>query len=245
MTFSALLQEALTKPGKLSNAYRAFHDYSVGNMVAAIVQCDARGIAIGPIATFAAWKEKGRSIKKGEKAIALCMPITCKAEKENGEEVVFSRFVWKNNWFVLSQTTGEDVPESASPEWDKAKALQSLGIEEAPFAHPNGNMQGYAAGRAIHINPLAAYPHKTRFHEMAHIVLGHTEEGECADGDSTPINIREVEAESVAYILCALLGLPGLEASRAYVQHWHNGSLPEKNAQRIFKAANTILKAGA
>lgn len=172
------------------------------------------------------------------------MPITCNVEKEDGEELTFSRFVWKNHWFVLSQTTGEDAQEPECPAWNKDKALQALSIEELPFAHPNGNMQGYAAGRAIHINPLAAYPHKTRFHEMAHIVLGHMEDGECADGDSTPINIREVEAESVAYILCALLGLPGLESSRAYVQHWHNGSLTEKNAQRIFKAANTILKAG-
>jgi hypothetical protein len=38
----------------------------------------------------------------------------------------------------------------------------------------NGNIQGFANGRGIAVSPLAALPHKTTFHEIAHIVLGHT-----------------------------------------------------------------------
>jgi hypothetical protein len=40
----------------------------------------AAGIPIGPIATFMGWKDKGRHVVKGAKAIALCMPVTCKAK---------------------------------------------------------------------------------------------------------------------------------------------------------------------
>ena len=44
----------------------------------ALVQCAERGIAPGPIATFMGWKDKGRWVRKGERAIVLCMPVTCK-----------------------------------------------------------------------------------------------------------------------------------------------------------------------
>ena len=43
-----------------------------------------------------------------------------------------------------------------------------------------------------------------------------------------------------------LLGLLGLAESRGYIQNWLQGqSIPEKSAQRIFGAADKILKAGA
>jgi Zn-dependent peptidase ImmA (M78 family) len=92
---------------------------------------------------------------------------------------------------------------------------------------------------------LAVLPHKTRFHELAHVVLGHTKEVTLTDSERTPKDIREVEAESVAYILCSILELPGLEESRGYIQHWlRTETIAEKSAQRIFSAANKILKAG-
>jgi hypothetical protein len=81
--------------------------------------------------------------------------------------------------------------------------------------------------------------------ELAHIVLGHTKEGTMTDSEVTPRDTREVEAESVAYILCSILELPGLESSRAYVQGWLNGQqVSDKSASKIFGAANKILEAG-
>lgn len=250
--FSDLLNNAITQPGVLSSAYTAFYNYSIGNQIAAAIQCISRGIEISPIASYKAWQDKGRQVKKGEKAIALCMPITCKGEKPNretgeNEEFSFSRFVWKNNWFALSQTEGDDYAnEITPPNWDKSKALETLGITEGSFNHHNGNCQGYASGTSIAINPIAQYPNKTRFHEIAHIVLGHTAEHTMSDDDDkTPRDIKEVEAESVAYILCSILDLPGLTESRGYIQHWLNyQQIPEKSAQRIFSAADKILKAG-
>jgi len=249
--FSTLLSNAVEQPGIISEAYSAFHNYSLGNVMAAAFQCAARGIQLGQIASYKAWIDKGRQVKKGEKAIALCMPITMKSEKENKstgetEEHVFSRFVWKNNWFVLSQTDGEDYAnEITIPVWDKETALKALGITEGTFKHYDGNCQGYASGTSIAVNPMAQYPHKTRFHELAHVVLGHTQEHTMDDSDTTPRDIREVEAESVAYILCSLLGLPGLNESRGYIQSWLRSSeIQEKSAQKIFSAADKILKAG-
>lgn len=245
--FSTLLADILEKPGRISEAYSAFHNYSLGNMLAAASQLEARGIPLGPIASFMAWKDKGRSVKKGAKAIALCMPITGKGEKKDAETFTYSRFVWKNNWFVLSETEGQDFAcEAKTPEWSPEKALQTLDVLQVPFEAVNGNCQGYAFARNIAINPLAAMPHKTRFHELAHIVLGHTSESRMQDDEHTPKDIREVEAESVAYILCALLDLPGLTECRGYVKSWlGTQTISEKSAQRICKAADTIYKAGA
>jgi hypothetical protein len=253
--FSALLNEAITQTGVLSKAYQAFHSYSLGNQMAALAQLTARGLDLGPIASFNSWKEKGRSVKKGAKAIALCMPITCKGEKinseGNAESFTFGRFMWRNNWFVVTETqpvegfTGVVAVDAVSPAWDAALALSTLSITETPFAMLNGNCQGYATAQSIAINPVAALPHKTRFHEMAHVVLGHTKESTLTDSDKTPKDIKEVEAESVAYILCSVLGLAGLEESRGYIQHWlRTENIAEKSAQRIFSTANKILKAG-
>ena len=246
--WSAMLVEAVTQPGIISTCYSTFHGYSIGNQALAYSQCSARSIPIGPIATFKKWKDLGRSVSKGQKAIALTMPVTISKKDDAGEKTgeVFSLFTLRNNWFVLSQTEGADyVNEVPMPAWDKAKALVALDITEVGFALADGNCQGYATGRNIAVNPVAVLPHKTRFHELAHVVLGHTTEGQCADSETTPKNIREVEAEGVAYILCSLLDLPGLVESRGYLQSWLQGEqISDKSAQKIFGVADKILKAG-
>ena len=87
-TFAQLLEHAVNEPGILSNAYRQFHGYSIGNQLLALSQCLARGIQPGPIATFQRWKELGRYVRRGEKAITLCRPVTVKrtttAERRHG-----------------------------------------------------------------------------------------------------------------------------------------------------------------
>src|SRR6266705_698847 len=76
--FRQLLEEAVTKPGTLMRAYSLFWNYSLGNQILALIQANQRGIRLGPIASFNRWKELGRHVKRGEKAIELCMPITMK-----------------------------------------------------------------------------------------------------------------------------------------------------------------------
>jgi hypothetical protein len=212
------------------------------------------------------WKEQGRYVRKGEKAIVLCMPVTCRRQKaepsttdapETASEPsethaeTFTRFVYRPHWFVLSQTEGPDVEPVSIPAWDRFTALARLGIVEVPFTAIDGNCQGYARQRTIAVSPLAALPDKTRFHELAHVVLGHTSEAEASltDSETTPRGVREVEAEAVALICLEALGLAGAEHCRGYIQHWNarRGAepIPERSAQRIFKAADQILKAGA
>lgn len=244
----ALLADAVNKPGVLSSAYSVFHNYSLGNQMLAWEQLASRGLPLTPLGTFKKWTDLGRKVIKGQKAIHLYMPITItkKAEQEGEDDTSFTAFACRPNWFALCQTEGQDFQhEAKTPEWDAALALQNLGISEVRFDYPNGNCQGYASGKTIAINPVAALPHKTRFHELAHVVLGHTVEHHMADSETTPRDIREAEAEGTAYILCSVLGLPGLEESRGYIQSWLSGAeIGDKSAKRIFSAADKIMKAG-
>src|SRR5262245_42417198 len=82
--FATLLQTAVTQPGTLSPAYRQFHNYSLGNVLLAMFQCHARGIPLGPMATYPRWQELGRHVKRGEKAITLCQPVTVKRAAQDG-----------------------------------------------------------------------------------------------------------------------------------------------------------------
>ena len=246
--FADLLQSAVTEPGTISQAYQQFHSYSLGNQLLALFQCHERSITPGPMATYPRWRELGRHVKRGEKALTLCMPVTIKRKSETTDDEpddVYTRFVYKSRWFVLSQTEGEPLPEPDTPTWDKAQALDALNVQEIPFNSTNGNCLGYAQDRAIAINPVNPLPHKTRFHELAHVLLGHTAEGIQADGENTPRSIRECEAEAVALLCCAALELPGVDECRGYIQHWGQGrEIPERSAQRVLKVADQILKAG-
>jgi hypothetical protein len=246
--FAALLADAVNEDGVLSECYSMFHGFSIGNQMLAWSQLSARQIPLGPIATFKRWQALGRTVKRGEKAIALVMPVTIQKKDESGNKTddSFQFFTMKNYWFALAQTEGEDFQnEVITPEWNATQALETLNITEESFSLMDGNCQGYAKGRTIAVNPIAAFPHKTRMHEIAHIVLGHTTESNMTDDDRTPRDVREVEAEGVAYILCSILGLPGQTESRGYIQHWlGDAAITDKTAQRIFNAANKILKAG-
>jgi hypothetical protein len=86
--FAELLKKAVAEPGILSKAYSQFHNYSLGNILLAAFQCAAGQIPIGPMATFQRWKELGRWVRKGEKAITLCQPVTIRkaAEQPNGQD---------------------------------------------------------------------------------------------------------------------------------------------------------------
>jgi antirestriction protein ArdC len=250
ISFADLLATVASEPGRLEAAFSKFHNYSLGNMLLALGQCYARGIALGPIATYPAWQALGRQVRKGEKAIELCMPITCKrkATDDNGNEeaATFTKFIYRARWFVLSQTDGAEYVAPAPPTWNKNQALTALDIAEVPFAHLDGNVQGYAKRRAVAINPVAEKPFATLVHELAHVVLGHTTgDVQLEDGTTIGHATMEVEAESVALLVLGSLGLDGLEYCRGYVQSYLRGAaIEERTAQRIFKAADTILRAG-
>src|SRR5258708_4396076 len=130
--FTTLLQNAVNKPGSIMKAYSAFHNYSLGNQLLALFECGRRSIEPGPINTFPRWQDLGRHVKKGERAITLCMPVTVKRKETNdaGEEQSFTTFIYKARWFVLAQTEGKELEQPPMPNWDCDNALSDLNIEQ-------------------------------------------------------------------------------------------------------------------
>ncbi len=101
---------------------------------------------------FPGWQVLGRNVKRGERALLLCMPITRKRRDEesdnNNDETngapAYTAFVYKPRWFVVSQTSGEEFTPARMPEWDAERALAALDLEQIPFTATDGNCQGYA-----------------------------------------------------------------------------------------------------
>jgi len=180
------------------------------------------------------------------RGMRITVKRTMTADDGTEDAHAVSWFVYKPFWFVLAQTDGQPLPEQSTPAWDASRALGALDVREVPFDSTNGNCLGFARERLIAVSPVNPMPHKTRFHELAHVLLGHTVEGVQADSEITPRNLRECEAEAVALLCCAALGLPGVECCRGYIQSWwgQGNPIPERSAQRVLKVADQILKAG-
>lgn len=254
ISWTELLRDAVEKPGRMLAAYTAFHNYSFGNALLALEQCTRRDLQPGPLNTYRGWLDRKRQVRKGERGITLCMPMpfrkaaqieTAGREAERETETCYA-FRFRAYWFVLAQTEGEEPCVAPIPGFDMEAALRTLKITRIPFDEINGNIQGFARQRGIALNPVAGLQGKTTFHEIAHVVLGHTTTERLVDGEQTPAHLREVEAESVALICCEALDLPGAEFCRGYIQYWlrTEKEIPNANAARIFAAATAILKAG-
>lgn len=238
----ALLSQAMTMPGRLSDTYCRFYHYSLGNQILLWSQ----GVS-EPCASFKAWKKLGRSpVKGGGRAVLHPRPIR-RIDEETGEKVVVAmRFALKRTTFPYSATVGPEVAWPELPEWDQDGALAALGISRVEFALLDGNTQGYSMARSVAVSPVAKFPVKTLFHELGHVMLGHTTD--CADGESPcSRGVAEFQAESVAYLLAHELGLAewAPEESRAYIQHWlGDEQVSDRHIRAVFTAADKILAAG-
>jgi antirestriction protein ArdC len=234
--------------------YTRFYNYSYLNQIRLMLQ----GVA-EPVATYKKWNELGRQVVKGSKAKVVLAPIMVSREKKDASgnvvrgsdgkprKVQFVRgFRDSKTVFGFSDTEGDELPPVVLPGWDADTALESLGIDWVPFTMASGNIQGFSyqddSGRHLAISPVAAYPMKTTFHELAHLVLGH-----CKTEDRTCRGVAEFEAEATAYLVAKEIELDAWDASesRAYIKNWLGGTeATDENISRIFAAVNKILTAG-
>ena len=177
-----------------------------------------------------------------------------KTTPENGEEkerrVVGFRVV---HVFDLAQTEGEPLPEGPvtlgkgdlSSHWEQVSGL----ITEAGFDPQIADLD-----RLGEANGITDWPHrdvvvraslpgaqrfKTAVHELAHVRLHEP----TSDGRPYCRGIVEVEAESVAYMVCAGLGIDSAGYSLPYVASWSGGDLTKvaATANRVIDCARRVL----
>lgn len=216
------------------------------------------------VATYEAWKRVGRYVCKGEKGICILRPVPYKrVEKDaKGEDrEVRGVFFTTLHVFDLGQTdgaafdTGKDLcrdAEGAAPVADLigfARRLDAVGEVELRDRHvgdPSGAMGWFnrttkgivvVTGEGRSEASLFA----TMVHETAHAILHGTDEHH----DRAE---KEIEAESVSYVVCKALGLDTAGFSFPYVASWAGKDKDalkeiEKSGERISKAAQRILDA--
>ena len=251
VNYNQLFTDILEKEGTISDCFRVFHNYSINNQFLAYWQLKQKGYSISPLNTFNGWKKLNRSIKAGEKALYLWMPMGYSKtviDEETGLEKQVSYikgFKFLNRWFSMEQTKGDIDNKDVMPvndNFDFNKVLKEFKIKLIPFEKFNGNVQGYARLQTneLAINPLAEDKDMTVLHEIAHLACNHLERKISDD-------LKELEAETVAYIVGSVIGADEtqLSHSRGYIQGWFKGNeIPEDNAKHIMSVANKILKVG-
>lgn len=251
--WSELLDQALTREGKLSNVYNRFYEYSFLNQMLLAMQ----GV-YEPVATYKRWQDMDRQVVRGAQARSILRPIIIKDRAAKGETVVedgqepegarLVGFKLVRCLFPLSETTGKELPPAPEfPGWNRQTAEERLGISRIPFDISDGNVMGYSVGLRYAINPLNPTPDRTAFHEYAHIVRGDTLPS-LQDEYRQHRGRREVVAESIAYLCMHQLGVLDDETalhSRGYIQDWRKGeTLSDESVRDIFRTTDAILRAG-
>lgn len=235
-----------------------FPRYSYNNQMLIAIQTNYKATLVQ---SFNAWKKLGRKIKKGEKGIQILAPVTHKrtvkqkiTEDDGSEKVEEKEVKWMSfrvvYTFDVSQTEGEELPsimtkmeltddvENYEKMLEKLVTISKVPILFEEITHSNAKGYYHTQDKIIVIKDgmSQAQTIKTIIHEMAHSILH-----EDTDKDK---KTKEVEAESVAYIVCNHLGIDTSDYSFGYVAGWssnRNHEELDKSLSLISKTAKDII----
>ncbi|MBA2641842.1 MAG: ImmA/IrrE family metallo-endopeptidase [Actinobacteria bacterium] len=208
------------------------------------------------VAGFRRWLELGRHVQRGQKGIAILAPVVSRLkveDTETGEERTITsapRAFRVVHVFDITQTDGDELPEIPCHRLEgEGTAYDELTTyaEGLGFRVEVGELPGETNGLCDHsthtitfrVGLAPAQQTKTLAHEIAHAILH-------GSGFEGPQAQAELEAESVAYIVCSDMGLDSSLYSFGYVAGWAGGGREaiagiQASGQRIATAARLIL----
>lgn len=221
-----------------------FHNYSFRNVILIVMQFPTASRVAG----FQTWKKLGRYVKKGETAISIIAPCPHKRKIQDGDEE--KEITWNSYRavpvFDISQTDGEDLPQickdltSDVAGYDnileKLTTFSNVTVEFKDLAGPEKGYFSKKENKIVVRNGMAqAQNIKTLVHEISHSILH-------SDG-KTSDNVQEVEAESIAFVVCRYLGIDTGDYSFGYVAGWSGGDkdLVKGSMDKIQKTAHQII----
>lgn len=233
-----------------------FHTYSAGNILLILMQKpDATHVA-----GFHAWKKQfGRSVKLGEHGIRILAPCPYRRFAEHDKldesgmpildadgnptrertivQMIRYRIV---TVFDISQTEGRALPSLSKNELqgeleryaELSEAITAASPVPIEFAPLSGAAKGCFSRLTERITIRSGMSQqqtvKTMLHEISHAVL-HNNKQDASSGKDR--RTCEVEAESVAYVVCKHFGIDTGDYSFGYIAGWSSGKeLAELNA---------------
>ena len=230
------------------NTMSKFHNYSFNNTLLITMQKPEATLVAGYQAWQKKFNRHVKRGEKGIQIIAPA-PIREKQEIEkidpvtkepvigdDGQpeteivEMVIPRFR-VTTVFDVSQTEGEPIAELEVPELTGSvqfydtfmQALQSVSPVPIRMMNVEGDAKGYYHQTekyiAIKEDMSNVQTMKTGVHEVSHALL-HDREVMDAEGVLKDQTTKEVEAESIAYIVCNHFGLDTSEYSFTYIASW-------------------------
>ena len=216
-----------------------FHQYSPCNVwLILMAKPDATHVA-----GFKKWQTMERFVRKGERGIPILAPILVRDGEsldEDRRKLIGFKVVYV---FDISQTDGEPLPEA--PNWKSPEQNAQLHERLVCFAEQKGilvqvqhigrDIQGVSVGGRIVLDPQAGT--KTLIHEIAHELLHHR--------DDQPVEhtLRELEAESVAYVVARYFNLNELSSPNYVALHGATAELILGHLERIRNTAAGIINA--
>ena len=226
-----------------------FHDYSFNNIVLIMMQKPDASLVAG----YKAWQNKfKRQVRKGEKGITIIAPCPHKITKDYEREDGTIETV-ENHWttyrattvFDISQTDGDKVPEICTDVLgtvegyaeliDKLKKVSPVPVSFEDMNGVNGVYRQLTKEIAVKTGMSELQTVKTLIHEISHAILHDKDNGLENEAGR---NKREVQAESIAYTVCGMLGLDTSDYSFGYIAGWSK----DKETQDLRESMETIRK---
>jgi hypothetical protein len=213
-----------------------FHHYSLGNCFSIAIHQPGATVVAG----FRKWKSLGRTVKKGEKGIPILIPLFRKVDPNDPDSEELYAF-GTGYVFDVSQTEGDPLPEP--PNWKSPeKSAELLAAVTAYCQEQNinfnirdlpGETQGLAVGRMIQLSSMAGI--KTAFHELAHVLLGHSERIWLSTRQ------KETEAEAIAYVVARHFGIEELASPNYLALHGSTSEYISRSLEVVQKTAHALI----
>ena len=231
-----------------------FHNYSLNNQILIAAQMPEATIVAG----YNSWMRNfDRHVKRGEKSITILAPMKIKIKIDTDKVDEYGNVIQEEkegikfrpvSVFDVSQTEGKPLPEIISEltgDVSRYEQLLDAARQAAPYPIEIGAVEGSAKGWCnyaqekivIKEGMSEAQTLKTAFHETAHARIhgGDTDKSR---------EQKEVEAESIAYVVCSHFGLDTSDYTFGYVATWagrQDINLLKQSMQTISQTAKAII----
>ncbi len=223
-----------------------FHRYSWHNSLLILSQRPD----VQRVAGFQAWKKLGRHVRKGERGIAIFAPCPWKRTDtdDDGKDIERQGVYFKVvHVFDVSQTDGEPLPEVEVPDVHIAADTLLANLERVAsnrgiavnFSELEVGYYGVSKGGTIDIatGHATGQQSKTLAHELAHEAMHQKDRP-----DGLTRSVAELEAESVAYVVCAHFDLDVELRASGYIALWDGDAKAlRESLERIATTARDII----